>query len=56
MATDWSKERQNLLETITKYPNQAMNCIDSAYLAGLEATNNSVTPTTDWVDKKEDIE
>ena len=39
--TEWKEARQNLFEMLKKYPNMAMNIIDSAYLAGIEANNNN---------------
>lgn len=34
----WAKARQNLKQVATKYPHLILDVIDSAYLAGLEAT------------------
>lgn len=33
----WAKERKNLEAMVKKYPNILIDCLDSAYLAGLEA-------------------
>lgn len=32
----WEEFRKDLEKTIKKYPNLAMDCVDSAYLYGLE--------------------
>lgn len=37
-----SGERQNLIDMAEKYPNSAVNCIDSAYLHGLESAKEIV--------------
>lgn len=38
---EWKDARQNLLKTLKKFPNLAIDVIDSAYLAGLEARDCS---------------
>lgn len=40
--TNWKKARKNLFDTLKKSPNLAMDIIDSAYLAGIEATKKEV--------------
>ena len=44
----WEKARKNLLEMLEKYPNTAVDIIDSAYLAGLEAVKELPMNVSEW--------
>ena len=45
---EWKEARKNLLEMLEKYPHSAVDIIDSAYLAGLEAEKDQFKGISEW--------